>query len=108
MMRAAVVLALATMVAGCTGMPLPDIRRYADLVRAGEGNEAERLDLLAAHQRHVEEQLAELAHARDAIAFKVRLYADRLAAGTAGELWTGGPAPCEEPVTSVRRRDEVA
>lgn len=80
-----------------TGMPLPDIRRYADLVRAGEGNEAERLELLAGHQRRVEEQLAELAQARDAIAFKVQLYADRLADGTAGELWVGGPPPCAEP-----------
>ena len=29
-----------------TGMPIRDVRRYAALVRAGDGNEAERLDLL--------------------------------------------------------------
>ena len=29
-----------------TGMPIRDVRRYADLVRAGKGNEAERLELL--------------------------------------------------------------
>ena len=77
-----------------TGMPVPDIRRYAELVREGEGNEAERLELLAGHQRRVEQQLAELASARDAIAAKVQLYARRLADGTAGELWVGNPSPC--------------
>jgi len=88
-----------------TGMPLPDIRRYADLVRAGEGNEAERLDLLAGHQRRVAEQLAELHAAHDAIAFKVELYSARLADGTAGTLWAGGPAPCAELAAA---HDEVA
>ena len=29
-----------------TGMPIRDVRRYADLVRAGAGNEQERLELL--------------------------------------------------------------
>ena len=29
-----------------TGMPIREVRRYADLVRAGDGNETERLDLL--------------------------------------------------------------
>ena len=35
-------------------MPIRDVRRYADLVRAGDGNEAERLDLLQAHRDRVE------------------------------------------------------
>ncbi len=33
-----------------TGMPIRDVRRYAALVRDGEGNEAERLGLLLAHR----------------------------------------------------------
>ena len=90
-----------------TGMPVPDIRRYVELVRTGEGNEAERLALLAAHQHRVEGQLAELASARDAIAAKVDLYATRLAAGTAGESWVGDPSPCV-PALASRLRDEVA
>ena len=89
-----------------TGMPVPDVRRYAELVRAGEGNEAERLGLLAAHQHRVEEQLAELASARDVIAAKVDLYAARLAAGTVGEAWVGDPSPCVAAVPA--RVDEVA
>ena len=33
-----------------TGMPIRRMREYADLVRAGEGNEPERLALLEAHR----------------------------------------------------------
>src|SRR6188768_3668703 len=43
-----------------TGMPIRDIRHYAALVRAGSGNEADRLDLLLAHRRTVLDQLAEV------------------------------------------------
>ena len=31
-------------------MPIREVRRYADLVRAGDGNEQERLELLRAHR----------------------------------------------------------
>src|SRR3954447_20606080 len=43
-----------------SGMPLASIRRFAELVRAGPGNEAERLELLRAHRFRVERQVAEL------------------------------------------------
>ena len=43
-----------------TGMPIRDVRRYAALVRDGDGNEAERLGLLLAHREVVERQLAEV------------------------------------------------
>lgn len=33
-----------------TGMPIREVRRYADLVRQGPGNEAERLDILRRHR----------------------------------------------------------
>ena len=36
-----------------TGMPIREVRRYADLVRAGDGNEAERL-ACSAHRERVE------------------------------------------------------
>ena len=41
-----------------TGMPIRDVRRYAALVRAGEGNELARLELLRAHRQVVLAQLA--------------------------------------------------
>ena len=58
-----------------TGMPIREIRRYAELVRAGEGNEDVRLELLRAHRDRVRAQLQVTAAHLDAIEFKVSLYA---------------------------------
>jgi DNA-binding transcriptional MerR regulator len=43
-----------------SGMPIRDIRRYAELVRAGDGNEGERLALLEEHRAAVRAQLAQV------------------------------------------------
>ena len=67
-----------------TGMPIRDVRRYAALVRAGRGTEAERLDLLRAHRRLVLDQLAEVTEHLGAIEQKIGIYEDVLAA--AGEV----------------------
>ena len=61
-----------------TGMPMRDVRRYAELVRAGAGNEAERLDLLKAHRDRVERQLAEVTGHLRAIDHKIGLYEGKL------------------------------
>ncbi|MFI0357498.1 MerR family transcriptional regulator [Actinomadura sp. 9N407] len=74
-----------------SGMSLPDIRRYAELVREGPGNEAERYEILRRHEEKVRRQMADLQEALDVIHWKVGLYADHLAAGSAGELWRDGP-----------------
>lgn len=67
-----------------TGMPIRDIRRYADLVRAGAGNESERLALLRAHREEVLRELAEVTAHLGAIDHKIGIYQDHLArAGTA-------------------------
>jgi DNA-binding transcriptional MerR regulator len=61
-----------------TGMPIRDVRRYAALVRAGDGNEAQRLDLLMAHRERVEARLAQVtAHLR-AIDHKIGIYEGKL------------------------------
>lgn len=57
-----------------TGMPIRDVRRYAALVRAGDGNEAERLELLLAHRKRVEEQLAQITGHLRAIDHKIGIY----------------------------------
>jgi DNA-binding transcriptional MerR regulator len=62
-----------------TGMPIRDVRRYAALVRDGDGNEAERLALLQAHRERVEAQLAEVAGHLRAIDYKIALYEGKLA-----------------------------
>ena len=61
-----------------TGMPMRDVRRYAALVRAGDGNESERLDLLKAHRDRVEEQLREVTGHLRAIDHKIGLYEGKL------------------------------
>lgn len=61
-----------------TGMPIRDVRRYADLVRAGDGNEEERLALLQAHRDEVRRQLAEVTAHLGAIDHKIALYEERL------------------------------
>ncbi len=61
-----------------TGMPVRDVRRYADLVRAGDGNEGERLDLLKDHRARVEAQLREVTGHLRAIDHKIGLYEGRL------------------------------
>lgn len=70
-----------------TGMPLATIGRLAGLVRAGTGNEAERLELLREHRRHITEQLAALRDCLDLIDAKVDGYERHLAAGAAGDPW---------------------
>jgi DNA-binding transcriptional MerR regulator len=70
-----------------SGMPLAEIRRYAELVREGPGNERERLGLLRAQQQRVEEQLAELSDCLRIISHKVAVYEQGVAAGTAQNLW---------------------
>jgi DNA-binding transcriptional MerR regulator len=61
-----------------TGMPIRRMREYADLVRAGDGNEAERLALLEAHREAVLEQLEAMRRNLDAIDHKIAVYRERL------------------------------
>jgi DNA-binding transcriptional MerR regulator len=85
-------------IANCTrfrasGMPLASIRRFAELVRAGAGTEAERLELLREHRQVVLDRMAELAGSLDLITRKIAAYEDGLARGEADRLWRGpGPA----------------
>jgi DNA-binding transcriptional MerR regulator len=61
-----------------TGMPIRDIRRYADLARSGEGNWGARLALLERHRAAVQTQLDEV---RGHLAFidrKITTYKDRI------------------------------
>lgn len=71
-----------------SGMPLARIRRYAELVRQGPGNEQERLDLLQEQQARVEQQLAELKECHRIITRKVGIYQQHLADGTTQDLWS--------------------
>jgi DNA-binding transcriptional MerR regulator len=60
-----------------TGMPIRRIRRYAELVRAGEGNEAARLALLQGHREEVVAKIDELQRNLELIDYKLDLYRGR-------------------------------
>jgi DNA-binding transcriptional MerR regulator len=74
-----------------TGMPIAKIRRYAELVTAGPGNEEQRLELLEAHRAEVLANLAELQQNLELIDHKIDVYKGRLEAGEAGSLWAPRP-----------------
>jgi len=59
-------------------MPIRRMREYADLVRAGDGNEAERLALLEDHRRAVLAQLDEIRRNLGAIDQKIEIYRERI------------------------------
>ena len=70
-----------------TGMPIKAIRRYAQLVSAGPGNEQARLKLLEAHRADVTAKLAEVQEHLKLIDHKIDVYRGRVAAGDADQLW---------------------
>jgi DNA-binding transcriptional MerR regulator len=61
-----------------TGMPIRRIRRYAELVRAGEGNEVARLALLEEHRDAVRTRLAEVQRHLAFIDRKIAKYEEKL------------------------------
>ena len=62
-----------------TGMPIRDIKAYADLYRLGDGTHPERLALLEAHRENVRSQLAETERSLELIDRKIDFYRERLA-----------------------------
>ena len=66
-----------------SGMPLPVLSRYADLVREGAGNEEQRLALMREHQARVTTRIGRLTESLDLIRFKVGVYEDILDQGDA-------------------------
>ncbi len=75
------------------GMPIRTIRRYAELVAAGRGNERERLALLRTHRAEVAARLSQIQESLALIDHKIDVYQGRLAAGDADQLW----APLARP-----------
>jgi DNA-binding transcriptional MerR regulator len=70
-----------------TGMPIRAIRRYAQLVSAGPGNERERLALLDRHRAEVVAKLTAIQANLKLIDHKIDVYRGSLADGDADRLW---------------------
>jgi DNA-binding transcriptional MerR regulator len=86
-----------------SGMPVPALRQYADLVRKGAGNEEERLALLREHQAQVTTQIGRLTESLDLVRFKVAVYEDLLDQGSAADHQCHAPSPStgeEQALTS--------
>jgi DNA-binding transcriptional MerR regulator len=80
-----------------TGMPIKTIRRYAQLITAGPGNEEERVALMEAHRADVTARLAEIQENLKTIDHKIGVYRGRLAAGDADQLGAPRRRPAPEP-----------
>lgn len=74
-----------------SGMPLPAIRRYTELVSEGTGNEVERRELLSRHRDEVLDQIDRLHKCLDLINHKVAVYDDYLDQNPAGLSCTATP-----------------
>ncbi len=68
-----------------TGMPIREVKRYAELFAEGDRTLTERRALLEAHRRRIEESMRELAKDLDAIKYKIAYY-EQLEAQAVGEV----------------------
>jgi DNA-binding transcriptional MerR regulator len=63
-----------------TGMPIAQMRRYADLTRRGKATMAERLSLLAEHDKQVQERIALLQAQHNHLREKIDWYRGQISA----------------------------
>ena len=61
-----------------TGMPIREVRRYAELMKAGEATNEERLALLEAHRDAVLAGLEATARNLELVEWKIGVYKERL------------------------------
>jgi DNA-binding transcriptional MerR regulator len=67
-----------------TGMPIAQMRRYAELARCGQPTMTERLDLLIDHDAQVRERIAALQAEHAHLQEKISWYRGQIAADNAG------------------------
>jgi DNA-binding transcriptional MerR regulator len=65
-----------------TGMPIAQMREYAELTRRGEDTLTERLRLLTEHDAHVQERIALLQAQHKHLREKINWYHSQLSAGS--------------------------
>jgi DNA-binding transcriptional MerR regulator len=69
-----------------TGMPIAQMRQYAELARVGQGTLAERLSLLAGHHARVQERITLLRAQQEHLQQKINWYRRQLPPGSAANL----------------------
>lgn len=76
-----------------TGMPLAEIKRYADLRAEGASSLHQRLAMLELHRERLVAKMAELEACSSALSDKIRIYRDGIAAseGATGNLQGNEP-----------------
>lgn len=62
-----------------TGMPIREVRRYAELIRRGDATNAQRLEMIEAHREVVLARLEEAQRTLELVDFKINLYREKLA-----------------------------
>jgi DNA-binding transcriptional MerR regulator len=75
-----------------SGMPIATIRKFAELVRHGPGNEPDRLELLRRHEENVRAKIDELGACLEVIHTKVVVYERHIRDGTAAGVWSPAPS----------------
>ena len=65
-----------------TGMPIAQMRRYAELTRCGHATLAERMNLLIEHDARVQERISLLQAQREHLREKIAWYRSELASGS--------------------------
>jgi DNA-binding transcriptional MerR regulator len=68
-----------------TGMPIAQMRRYAELTRGGQATLAERLNLLTEHDAQVQEQIALLHAQQEHLREKIDWYHSQMSAARCPE-----------------------
>ncbi|MBN1564259.1 MAG: MerR family transcriptional regulator [Anaerolineae bacterium] len=71
-----------------TGMPVREVKRYAELYEDGDQTLAERRALLETHRARIEADLRELTANLEAIKYKIAYYRELEARATGGEAET--------------------
>ena len=71
-----------------SGMPIARLREFAGLVKAGPGNEDDRLELLKLHRSEVAQRIAHLEGCMKVIDTKVSIYQRHVDDGTAVGVWS--------------------
>ena len=75
-----------------SGMPLPAIRRYVELVREGVGNEQQRLAIMREHRDQVIAQIAQLTDCLNLISYKIEFYEECLGPFAGNRTQSAAPA----------------